>query len=349
MISLLKKDNKYEWLKKVNSQTLQEKAIDLEKSFQRFFKIKDSKYPKFKKKGQRESFCIPQHFFVDPKNNCIKIPKLKSPIETKFHRSMKGVKKINSLTISMSPSGKCFVSINVYEEIDHKVPIKKIIKATKCTGIDLGLTDFIIDAKGNKTRNPKYLYKSEKKLKKAQRNLSKKEKRSNNREKQRLKVAKVQEKIKNQRIDFLHKISHKLAHENQVIYIEDLDVKKMMKNKYLAKSIHDVGWSEFVRQLKYKVKWTGSIIIQIGRFEPSTKLCSTKDCGYINKDIKLSDRKWICPKCKTCHDREVNAAKNIEIIGRGTPELKPVEKSANVFSIKKIQAGSMKQESLASK
>ncbi len=158
----------------------------------------------------------------------------------------------------------------------------------------------------------------------------------------------MHEKIKNQRLDFLHKVSHKLVHENQVIYLEDLNVKGMMKNRCLAKSIQDVGWSEFIRELKYKAFWVGAVIVQIGRFEPSSQLCSTDRCGYQNKGLKLAQREWLCPNCRTLHDRDVNAAKNIEKIGRGSPELKPVEKSANVFSIKKIQADFMKQESLAS-
>ena len=349
MISCLKKQQKYEWLQEVNSQSLQEAAIDLEKSFQRFFKkTGKSAYPRFKKKGLAESFGVPQHFSVDPSNNCILIPKLKSSIKTQFHRSIKRVTKLNLLTISMNLSGKYYVSINVYEEVEHKIPVSRVTKKTKTIGIDLGLKDFIVDSNGNKTGNPKYLRQSEKKLKKAQRFLSKKTKKSKNRCKQRLKVAILHEKIKHQRSDFLHKVSHKLVHENQVIYLEDLNVKGMMKNRCLAKSIQDVGWGEFIRQLKYKALWAGTVIVQIGRFEPSSQLCSTDGCDYKNQALTLSERKWTCPKCKTIHDRDINAAKNIEKIGRGSPELKPVEKSANVFSIKKIQADSMKQESLAS-
>ena len=350
MISPLKKSKEHEWLKEVNSQSLQEAALDLEKSFKRFFKkIGGAGYPKFKRKGLRESFCVPQHFSVDPVNNFILIPKCKDPIKTKFHRSLKNVTKLNSLTISMSPSGKYYVSINVYEETSVKrKPIKKVTKRIKTTGIDLGIKDFLVESNGNKVDNPKHLQSSEKKLKREQKRLSKKVKGSKNRNKQRLKVARLHEKIKNQRSDFLHKETSRLIHENQVIYLEDLNVKGMMKNRRLSKSIASVSWGEFVRQLKYKAQWNGSIIVQIGRFEPSSKLCSTGGCDYKNQNLKLSDRFWTCPECGVEHDRDINAAKNIEKIGRDTAELKPVEKSANVFSIKKIQADSVKQESLAS-
>ena len=133
-----------------------------------------------------------------------------------------------------------------------------------------------------------------------------------------------------------------------MIYLEDLNVKGMLKNRYLSKSIADSSWGEFARQLKYKAHWKGSIVIQIGRFEPSSKLCSTDKCNYKNNALKLSHRKWTCPKCGTTHDRDINAAKNIEIIGRDTPELKPVKKVTAVFSIKRIQVASVKQESHAS-
>jgi putative transposase len=351
MISVLKKTDEFTWLKEVNAQSLQDTAINLERGFQRFFKkVNGAGYPTFKKKGRSDSFSVPQHFTVDPSSNSLLIPKCKTPIKVKFHRSLKSVTKFNSLTISKSPSGKYYVSINVYEEIKHKKPVQKVTNKTKTIGLDLGLTDFLVDSHGNKIKNPKYLRKAEKKLKSAQRHLSKKVKGSKNRNKQRIKVARLHEKIKNQRSDFLHKVSSKLVHENQVIYIEDLNVKGMMKNRHLSKSIADVSWGEFARQLKYKAKWNGSIVVQIGRFEPSSKLCSTVGCNFkhTKESLPLSVREWTCPCCGVTHDRDVNAAKNVEQIGRDTTELKPVEKLTSVFSIKKIQVNSMKQESLAS-
>jgi putative transposase len=347
MIPLLKRKKEYEWLKDVNSQSLQESALDLEKAFKRFFnKSIDSGYPKFKKKRGRESFTVPQNFQVDINFHHIRIPKLGTPIKTVFHRSLKKVKKINFITISKTPSGKYYSSINVDEAIVHKKPIVKIRNSTKTTGIDLGLLSFLVESSGRKVNSPKYLRLSEKKLNKVQRRLSKRVKGSKNRKKQRFKVAKLHEKVTNQRNDFLHKESRRVVNENQVIYLESLNVKGMIKNRHLSKSIADSGWGEFVRQLKYKAKWFGATIVQIGQWEPTSKLCNS--CGQKIVNLTLSDRDWSCMYCGVKHDRDINAAKNIEKIGREAPELTPVKRIANVFSIKKIQADSLKQESLAS-
>lgn len=349
MISILKKVENYNWLKEVNSQSLQEAALNLEKSYRRFFKkVSNAKYPNFKKKNTKQSFCVPQHFQIDTQKKHILIPKLKTPIKTIFHRDLENIKKLNSLTISKTPSGKYYVSINVEKEIIHKKPIEKVEKETKSIGIDLGIKDFIVTSRGEKKKSPKYLKKSEKALKKYQKRVSKALPRSKNREKKRKILAKKHEKVKNQRKDFLHKLSYKLVYENQVIFLESLDIKNMMKNRHLSKSIADVGWGEFVRQLKYKSKLFGTVIVQIGKWEPTSQLCSTANCSYKNKSLSLADRSWICPICKVVHDRDINAAKNIEIIGREALEFKPVEKKANVFSIKRIQAFSKKQESFAS-
>jgi putative transposase len=178
--------------------------------------------------------------------------------------------------------------------------------------------------------------------------LSRKQKGSANRNKQRLRVARLHEKVTNQRSNFLHNQSRRIVDENQVIFLETLNVQGMMKNRHLSKSIADSGWGEFVRQLKYKAHWNGSIIVQIGQWEPSSKLCSTPGCDYKHETLKLSERSWICPQCNANHDRDINAAKNIEKIGMEAPELTPVKKTASVFSIKKIQAASLKQESPAS-
>jgi len=352
-ITELKKDVEFSWLSEVHSQVLQGANHDLYSAFDRFFKkIGGAGYPRFKKKGvSRDSFSVPQNFSVDPVNNFITIPKLKTPIKTIFHRSLKRVSKINSFVISCSASGKYYVSINVYEEISHKKPISRITKKTKTVGLDLGITDLLASSNGDKINNPRHMKNSEKRLKAAQRKLSKKVKGSKNRNKARLKVARIHEKIKCQRSDFLHKTSSKIVNENQVIFLEDLNVKGMMKNRKLSKAIGDVSWGEFVRQLKYKSEWTGTQVFQIGRFEPSSKLCSTKGCDFkhTKESLPLCMRMWACPDCGVCHDRDINAAKNIEIIGRDTAEFKPVEKLAAAISIKpEKQADSVKQESLAS-
>jgi len=347
LIPGLKRQENYEWLKEVNSQSLQEAALDLNSAYERFFKkINGSGYPKFKKKGQKESFSVPQSFQIDPKISSILIPKLKTTIRAKFHRSMKKVVEFNSITFSKSPSGKYYASINVDEAVIHKKPVKKITKKTKTVGIDLGLKAFLVESSGKKTDSPKYLRCSEKKLKKSQQKLSRKQKGSNNRNKQRLIVARLHQKISNQRSNFLHQESSRLVNENQVIYLETLNVKGMLKNRHLSKSIADSGWGEFLRQLKYKSHWRGSVVVQVGMWEATSKLCSS--CSYKNEKLKLSDRKWACPDCGCIHDRDINAAKNIEQIGREAPELTPVKRTASVFSIRKIQADSRKQESLAS-
>jgi len=337
MISKMKKTEEYSWLKEVNSQSLQESCLNLEKAYKRFFKKLGDK-PKFHKKNHKQSFIVPQHFSVNETEGTIQIPKLKSTIKVTVHRKLKEVIKFNSLTISKEPSGKYFVSINVDNLTkEHKKTSNKI-------GIDLGIKDFLVNSDGDKTKHPRYLKQSLKKLKKTQKKLSKKQKGSSNRNKYRLKIAKIHERISNQRSDFLHKLSFNLIDKNQVIYLEDLNVKGMMKNRKLAQSIGDSGWGEFARQLKYKANWYGREIIQIGRFEPSSKLCSS--CGYKNDKLELSMRQWECPDCKIVHDRDINAAKNILKIGQEVPKLKPVEKVTAVFSIKRKQVASVKQEPL---
>jgi len=349
LIPNLKKQDEYVWLKDVNAQSLQGASHHLESAYQRFFdKSLKAGYPSFKKKGKRESFCVPQHFTVDVQNNQIFIPKLKSGIKTVFHRSLKQVENMCSITISMSPSGKYYASINVEEYVKHKKPVVKVGRTTKTVGIDLGIKDFLVESNGRRINAPKFLRESERKLAKAQRRLSRKQKGSLNRKKQRLRAALLHEKVANQRKNFLHKESKRIVSENQVIYLETLNVKGMMKNRHLSKAISDCGWGEFVRQLKYKAHWNGSIIVQIGQWEPTSKLCSTKGCDYKHDALKLSDREWTCPQCNTIHDRDINAAKNIEQIGLEAPELTPVKKTVSVFSIKKIQAASLKQESHAS-
>ena len=161
-------------------------------------------------------------------------------------------------------------------------------------------------------------------------------------------MAKIHEHIANQRSDFLHQESSRLINENQVICLETLNVKGMIKNRRLSKSIADSGWGEFVRQLKYKAAWSNVSILQVGRWEATSKNCSTNNCHYKNTHLKLGDRAWTCPECNEKHDRDINAAINIEKIGREAPELTPVKRMTAVFSIKKIQVSSLKQESLAS-
>jgi len=320
-LTILKKKKDFQWLNEVNSQSLQMSLRNLDNAFTSFFR-KHNRFPRFKsKKKNRDSFQIPQHLKL---NNKLTIPKI-SNIKIKLSKKIEG--KIKTTTLSKTPTNKYFISILV--EQDKQLSKKPKITEKTTIGIDLGIKMFATISDGKKIENPKYLKKIEKKLIRQQRRLSKKKKGSNNKNKQRLKVVLIHEKINNQRSDFLHKITHQLTHENQVksIAIEDLDVSSLLKNHYLAKSISDVSWREFRRQLEYKCDWYGRNLLAIGRFEASSKTCS---CGYINQELKLSDRKWTCPECKTTHDRDLLASQNIKrfaLIGSGRPKLTLVESS----------------------
>ena len=284
------------WLKEVNSQSLQQSIQNMDIAFKMFFK--GAGFPKFKKKSNRGSFNVPQNVIVG--NDLLIIPKFKEGIKMSLHRPTKGT--IKSATISVTPTGKYFVSIlcDTKEEIPTKVPIKE----NTTIGVDLGIKDFAITSEGEVFENPKYLRKAQSKLKYIQRKYSKyKGKRTKK------KLAKLHEDVVNKRKDFLHKVSTKLIRENQTICLETLAVKNMVKNHNLAQAISDVSWSTFVSMLEYKAEWYGKNILRIGQFAPSSKTCS---CGVINKDLKLSDREWTCKSCGTTHDRDILAACNIK-------------------------------------
>jgi putative transposase len=317
----LKKAEDTKWLKEVNSQSLQASLEHLDRAYTRFFREKKG-FPKFKNKHKsKQSYSISQHSDVDFEKCLLKVPKIK-PIEIRLHREFKG--KIKTITIKKTSTNKYFASILVETKDESKA--KKKIKETTTIGLDLGIKDFVVLSTGEKIANPKTLKRHQHKLKKAQQKVSRRTKGGKNREKAKLVVAKVHEKIANVRKDFLHKLSHKLTHENQVnsIVIEDLNVKGMLKNHKLAKSISDCSWSEFVRQLEYKAEWYGKNLIGVGRFEPSSKLCSV--CGTINQKLTLADREWTCDGCDTKHDRDVNAAINIKKMGLYTRNKIPTER-----------------------
>ena len=303
------------WLAEVGSLSIQSKLEDLDKAYTSFFKKKVA-YPKFKCKRNYQKFRVPQNTKVDFEKGKVIIPKFLGGIKCIFDRQFEG--DISSSYVSRTTTGKYFISILV--EDGKELPTKPKIAEKSTIGIDVGLKHFATFSTGEKVENPKPLKRFLKKLKKQQRQLSKKTKGSNNRNKQRIKLAKTHEKITNCRKDFHHKLSHKLTHDNQVktICMETLSTKDMMENSYMARQIADVGWNSFTNILKYKCDWYGKNFIQIGRFEPSSKLCS---CGYINQTLTLKNREWTCPSCETIHDRDILAANNIKKLGLGQPEV----------------------------
>jgi putative transposase len=294
-----------DFLKETNSQSLQGMTKHVDAAFVRFFREKNG-FPKFKsKKNPIQSFPVPQHYTVDFENSTVKLPKI-GKVEVIFHRTFEGT--LRTATVSRSCLGKYYISILV--EDGKELPITQKYSDSTTVGIDVGIKDFAVVSTGKKIENPKYLKNSLKRLKCLQKRVSKKQKGSNRRNKARILLSKIHEKISNQRNNFQHQISSKLISENQAIALETLNVKGMVKSHCLAQSISDAGWSSFVSKLEYKATWFGKTILRIGRFEPSSKLCSV--CGYHNKELTLKDREWICPDCKTPHDRDINAAINIK-------------------------------------
>lgn len=302
LVTEMKKQPEYEWLNEVNSQSIQAALKDLDGAYDKFFR-KISKFPKFKSKhNSRQSFKVPQFAKIDWEAKTLKIPKFKTPF--KFRGKYSGeLIKINSVTISKNASGKYFASIQGEFEIPEKESTGEII------GVDLGIKSLLIDSNGTEIKNERFLKKALKKIKYEQRQLSKKKKGSNSRNKQRKVLAKQYQKVTDQRNNYLHQVSTKLINDNQVIVLEDIAVKNMVKNHKLAQAISDVSWGSLVSMLKYKAMWYNRQVIQIDRFYPSSKTCS--NCYHLMSSMDLSIREWVCPSCGTHHDRDVNAAKNI--------------------------------------
>jgi putative transposase len=339
LLSELKSDPETQWLSEIPSQPLQEAVIDLDNAFQKFFRG-EAKYPRFKKRHGRQSLRVPQPKVKwGMKSARIFIPNFKVWIRFDVTRPIGG--EVKGATIAMDETGKFFVSFVVHEEAAKPAVAKGQV------GVDLGLKDFAVMSSGEHVASPKYLRKAEKKLKRLQRSLSRKQKGSKNRTKVRLKVAKIHKHIANQRTDFLHKLSRRIVDENQVIAMETLNVKGMVKNPHLAKSISDSGWGMFVAMVKYKSVWAGRSLRLIDQWSPSSKMCG--ECGEANESLTLDIREWTCAGCGTHHDRDLNAAKNILKIGWDTPEYTPVERrvTGSVGS-NRVKTRSKKQESIAS-
>ena len=294
----LKKEEGFDWLKEINSQSLQSAIRNLDSAYKNFFN-KQNQFPRFKSKYDRQSFKIPQNVLIN--NEKLIIPKFKEGIKIKLHRELEG--KILFATITKSTTGKYYVSITC------DVNYKPFDKTGSSVGIDTGIKDLAILSDGKTYENIKVLKSKLKKLKYEQRQLSKKQKGSNSRLKQKIKLSLVHEKITNIRKDYLHKVSTEIVKNHDIISVEDLAVKNMMKNHKLAQSLSDVSLGMFYTMLEYKSKWNNKSFVKIDRFFPSSKTCS--NCGLINQDLNLSIREWTCPSCNEHHDRDLNASKNI--------------------------------------
>lgn len=308
-IAKWKNEKETEWLKEVNSQALQSSLRNLDMAYTAFFH-KQSQFPKFKSKcDSHQSFCNPQNTIVDFDKNKVFIPKFKNGIRAVLHRKFEGT--IKSSTVSKTPSGKYYISILV-EQNDYSQPPNPL--ENKTLGIDLGVKDYATFSDGTIIPNPKHLQRKLKRLKFQQRKLSKKKKGSNNREKQRKKVAILHEKVANSRNDFLNKLTNNIAKNQsyESFAIEDLNIVGLLKDgkkKKINKHITDAAWGTFRRFLTYKCEKNSKNLLIIGRFDPSSKLCG---CGYLNNNLTLKDREWICPSCKTNNQRDLLAAKNIK-------------------------------------
>ena len=308
----------FPFLKEVDSLALANAQLHLDKAYKNFFRNKSVGFPRFKsKKNPVQSYTTNNQngtvALID--NKFIKVPKLKSLIRIKLHRQPKGM--IKSAIVSRHASGKYYISLLCKEEISE------LPKTNSAIGIDLGITDFAILSDGQKIDNHKFTSKMEKKLKREQRKLSRrallaKQKGINlfeakNYQKQKRKVARLHEKVMNQRTDFLNKLSTEIIKNHDIICIEDLNVKGMLRNHKLARSISDVSWSSFVAKLQYKADWYGREIIKVDTWFPSSQICS--ECGHKDGKKSLDIREWTCPICHTHHDRDINASINILIEG----------------------------------
>jgi putative transposase len=303
----LKKEPETLWLSECYSQVLQATTLNLTTAYKNYFAGR-ARFPRYKSKHGKQSLHYPQN--VKVLESFVQFPGKVGKVKAKLHRGIEGT--IKTVTISLDPSGKYFASI--LTEIEGENPA--VETAGKVIGIDLGLTHFAITSDGGKVSkydNPRYLAKHAKNLKRKQQKLAKKLQRSNSRNLAKKAVAKVYERVTKSRQDFLHKLSRKLVNENQVVVVENLNVKGMVRNHNLAKAISDVGWGTFINFLAYKLEKKGGKLIEIDRWFPSSKLCS--NCYYQIDKLPLDVREWTCPNCGTRHDRDGNAATNIRAEG----------------------------------
>jgi putative transposase len=301
----LRKQPETAWLSEVAYIPLQQALRHLDKAFRNFFEGR-ARYPTFKKKHGRQSAEYTTSAFKWDGQQ-LTLARMEQPLSIRWSRPLPKDAKPTTITISRDTAGRYFVSFLVEEDF------KPLPVTPQTVGIDLGLHDTVTLSTGEKVGNEKFFSRDEKKLAKAQRILSRKQKGSKNRVKAKLKVARIHARIADRRQDFLHKLTTRLIHENQVLCVESLSVKQMLKNHRLAKAIADVGWGELIRQLQYKAAWYGRSVVAIDKFYPSSKRCHA--CGHILESLSLDVRSWTCPECGVEHDRDVNAALNIQAAG----------------------------------
>lgn len=320
----------FEWLNEINSQCLQAALRNLDSAYTRFFRDKKG-FPRFKsKKDNWHSFSCPQNVKVDFAAQTMQLPKI-GKVRFVCSRTFEGM--IKTVTVSKTPTGKVFASVLVDTGSPDRLnvlPAKAPLIQSLAVGIDVGLKAFATLSTGETIANPRFLRKSIKTLKRLSHQHSKKKKGSANRDKSRIRLARQHERVTNQRNDFLHKTSTAITKQFDTICVENLNISGMMKNPKLARAIADVSWGSFISMLEYKCEWQGKNLVKIGRFEPSSRLCT---CGRINREITLKDRVWTCGSCGTTHDRDMLAATNIvrfafvkqNLIGMDSPESTLVE------------------------
>lgn len=300
----LKRTEGFDWLKEINSQTLQQTLMHLDAAYRNFFNH-TADFPKFKSRKRGGSFTVPQFCYIE--YGYVHIPKFKDGLKVKEHRKVRGA--VRSMTVSITPTGKYYVSILTEEQFEP------IAKTNQSVGLDMGLKSLVTTSERETYDNNRYTKKYEQKLATSQKHLSRKQKDSNGWERQRLKVAKIHETLANSRRDWQHKVSADIVERYDTICIEDLGVKHMEEKKKggkknrLSKSISDAGWSSLVAMIVYKAEMNDKTVVKVDRYYPSSKTCSV--CGWKNESLSLADRSWTCPECGTKHDRDVNAAVNI--------------------------------------
>ena len=348
----LTKQDEYSWLNEQNTKVLKQSIIDMLDAYKHFFEHHNG-YPKYKSKHDNKQSCrfpfeaiSKRNNYEDRKLSLANIRGIKFRCSDKYVNYLTMNKEgIKSATLSKLPCGQYYLSILIDGDLSRQVR-----QSQNTVGIDLGIKDFITTSEGDTFENKHFKKLVSDRLKKLQRRLSRKQKGSNNRNKARIKLAKLNKKINDSKLNYLHEVTNALINENQVICMEDLNVKGMVKNHNLAESISEMNFGELRRILEYKAGWYGRVIVKVDRFYPSSKTCN--HCGYIKKDLKLSERQWICPVCGEIIDRDYNAARNIKdegiriLVGSRTPELtlaeNPTMDERSVMNLKSND--SLKQE-----